>query len=255
MKSPLTPLLLALLLLAALPLLVACSPQKTTADAMTGPAKTTPAASPASGGGTATQAAVVAPAWEGPIPTAGVDYVELANGRPYASLNGQVEVAEVFSYICSHCANFEPLFVAWKSKLPADVKISLVPASLGGAWLTYAQAFYAAETLGILEQSHEAVFSALHRQHSLSPAATPEQIGSFYAQFGVDPKTFTSTMQGFAVGVSIERSRQFAVRSRIEGTPSLVIDGRYLVSVDQRGYGPMLRTAEYLVAQRRAALN
>jgi len=43
------------------------------------------------------------------------------------------------------------------------------------------------------------------------------------------------------------------VRSRIEGTPSLVIDGRYLVSVDQRGYGTMLRTAEYLIAQRRAA--
>jgi protein dithiol oxidoreductase (disulfide-forming) len=246
---------IALLLLAVLPLLAACDPQKAPADATTaGPASTTATASSASDSGTATQVAVVPPAWEGPVPTAGVDYVELPNGQPYAPINGQVEVAEVFGYICSHCANFEPLFVAWKSKLPADVKISLVPATLGGPWVTYAQAFYAAETLGVLEQSHEAVFSALHRQHSLSPTATPEQIGSFYAQFGVDPKTFTSTMQGFAVGASISRSRQFAVRSRIEGTPSLVIDGRYLVSVDQRGYGTMLRTAEYLVAQRRAAL-
>ncbi len=247
---------IVLLLLVVLPLLAACGPQKAPADATTaGPAdKTTASSAPASAGGTATPFAVVPPAWEGPIPTAGVDYVELANGQPYAPLNGQVEVAEVFGYICSHCANFEPLFVAWKNKLPADVKISLVPASLGGPWVTYAQAFYAAETLGVLKQSHEAVFSALHQQHSLSPTATPEQIGSFYAQFGVDPKTFTRTMQGFAVGASINRSRQFAVRARIEGTPSLVIDGRYLVSVDQRGYGPMLRTAEYLIAQRRAAL-
>jgi len=247
---------IVLLLLVVLPLLAACDPQKAPADATAASSadKTTASASSASASGTATPFAVVPPAWEGPIPTAGVDYVELANGQPYAPLNGQVEVAEVFGYICSHCANFEPLFVAWKNKLPADVKISLVPASLGGPWVTYAQAFYAAETLGVLEQSHEAVFSALHQQHSLSPTATPEQIGSFYAQFGVDPKTFTSTMQGFAVGASINRSRQFAVRSRIEGTPSLVIDGRYLVSVDQRGYGPMLRTAEYLIAQRRAAL-
>jgi thiol:disulfide interchange protein DsbA len=248
---------IALLLLVVLPLLAACGPQKAPADATTvEPAGKAPAtASSASASGTAaTQVAVVPPAWEGPIPTAGVDYVELPDGQPYAPLNGQVEVAEVFGYVCSHCANFEPLFVAWKSKLPADVKTSLVPAALGGPWVTYAQAFYAAETLGVLEQSHEAVFSALHRQHSLSPTATPEQIGSFYAQFGVDPKTFTSTMQGFAVGANINRSRQFAVRSRIEGTPSLVIDGRYLVSVDQRGYGTMLRTAEYLVAQRRAAL-
>lgn len=248
---------IVLLLMAALPLLAACDPQRAApTDATTAEpaAKTIQAVPPAPDVGTTTPVAVAPPAWEGPIPTAGVDYVELPDGQPYASLDGQVEVAEVFGYICPHCANFEPLFVTWKSGLPADVKISLVPAALGGPWVTYAQAFYAAETLGVLEQSHEAVFSALHRQHSLSPAATPEQIGSFYAQFGVDPKTFTNTMQGFAVSASINRSRQFAVRSRIEGTPSLVIDGRYLVSVDQRGYGAMFRTAEYLIAQRRAAL-
>lgn len=248
---------IVLLLLAVSPLLAACDPQKATpAGATTAEpaAKTTKAAPSAADTGTMTRVEVAPPAWEGPIPTAGVDYVELPNGQPYASLNGQVEVAEVFGYICSHCANFEPLFVAWKSELPTDVRISLVPAALGGHWVTYARAFYAAETLGVLEQSHEAVFSALHRQHSLSPTATPEQIGSFYAQFGVDPKLFTSTMQSFAVGASINRSRQFAVRSRIEGTPSLVIDGRYLVSADRRGYGPMLRTAEYLIAKRRAAL-
>lgn len=248
---------IVLLLLAVLPLLAACEPQKTTpTDATTAePApKTIQAAPPAPDAGTTPPVAVAPPTWEGPLPTAGVDYVELPNGQPYASLKEQVEVAEVFGYICSHCANFEPLFLAWKSELPADVKISLVPAALGGQWVTYAQAFYAAETLGVLEQSHEAVFSALHRQRSLSPTATPEQIGAFYAQFGVDPKAFTSTMQSFAVGASINRSRQFAVRSRIEGTPSLVIDGRYLVSADQRGYGTMLRTAEYLIAQRRAAL-
>lgn len=244
-------------LLAVLPLLAACEPQKATpADATTAEpaAMTIQAAPPAPDAGTPPPVAAAPPAWEGPIPTAGVDYVELPDGQPYASPNGQVEVAEVFGYICPHCANFEPLFVAWKSELPADVKISLAPIVLGGPWLTYAQAFYAAETLGVLEQSHEAVFDALHRQRSLSPTATPEQIGSFYAQFGVDPKTFTSTMQGFAVGASINRSRQFAVRSRIESTPSLVIDGRYLVSADERGYGPMFRTAEYLIAKRRAAL-
>jgi thiol:disulfide interchange protein DsbA len=248
---------IVLLLLVVLPLLAACDPQKTApadATAAEPAAKTVEAVPPAAGTETIAPEAAAPPAWEGPLPTAGVDYVELPDGQPYASLNGQVEVAEVFGYVCPHCANFEPLFVAWKSRLPADVKISRVPAALGGPWVTYAQAFYAAETLGVLEQSHEAVFGALHRQHSLSPTATPEQIGSFYAQFGVNPKLFTSTMQSFAVGSSINRSRQFAVRSRIEGTPSLVIDGKYLVSADQRGYGPMLRTAEYLIAKRRAAL-
>ena len=53
----------------------------------------------------------------------------------------------------------------------------------------------------------------------------------------------------------IHRAKQFAVRSKIEGTPSIVVNGKYLVSVDQRGPEHMFNTIEHLVARERASAN
>ena len=53
-------------------------------------------------------------------PVAGVDYVEIPNGKPFAPLNGKVEVVEVFGYTCIHCAHFQPQVAAWKRKQPVS---------------------------------------------------------------------------------------------------------------------------------------
>lgn len=101
---------LALLLL-VLPLM-ACTRQPAPADSTAGES-TAPAANP-----TATKA----PAADGAMPVAGVDYIEIPNGQPYAPLDGKVEVAEAFGYTCPHCAHFEPMLVTWKAQLPASAR-------------------------------------------------------------------------------------------------------------------------------------
>ena len=252
----------ALTLLVLIPLLAACNAQSDTSAAATAPVVAEPAAAPVEAtpeGSTPADASaatgtapVVAGAPTGPAPVAGTDYVELANGQPYAPLNGQVEVVEVFGYTCPHCAQFEPLITAWKRKQPADVRVTPVPAAFGGYWETYARAFFAAETLGVLEKSHEQMFNAIHVARQLGLDATPEQIGKFYEQYGVDAKTFANTMKSFGVETKLSRAKQFATRSQIEGTPSIVVNGKYLVNVDQRGYDPMFNTVEHLAAQARA---
>ena len=252
----------ALTLLVLIPLLAACNAQSDTSAAATAPVVAEPAAAPVEAtpeGSTPADASaatgtapVVAGAPTGPAPVAGTDYVELANGQPYAPLNGQVEVVEVFGYTCPHCAQFEPLITAWKRKQPADVRVTPVPAAFGGYWETYARAFFAAETLGVLEKSHEQMFNAIHVARQLGLDATPEQIGKFYEQYGVDAKTFANTMKSFGVETKLNRAKQFAARSQIEGTPSIVVNGKYLVNVDQRGYEHMFNTVEHLAAQARA---
>ena len=252
----------ALTLLVLIPLLAACNAQSDTSAAATAPVVAEPAAAPVEAtpeGSTPADASaatgtapVVAGAPTGPAPVAGTDYVELANGQPYAPLNGQVEVVEVFGYTCPHCAQFEPLITAWKRKQPADVRVTPVPAAFGGYWETYARAFFAAETLGVLEKSHEQMFNAIHVARQLGLDATPEQIGKFYEQYGVDAKTFANTMRSFGVETKLNRAKQFATRSQIEGTPSIGVNGKYLVNVDQRGYEHMLNTVEHLAAQARA---
>lgn len=251
----------ALTLLVLIPLLAACNAQS---DA---PAATAPVAEPAAAPADAAApegsvpadataatdtAPVAAGAPSGPAPVAGTDYVEIPNGQPYAPLNGKVEVVEVFGYTCPHCAQFEPLINAWKRKQPADVNVIPVPAAFGGYWETYARAFFAAETLGVLEKSHEQMFNAIHVARQLGLDATPEQIGKFYEQYGVDAKTFANTMKSFGVETKLSRAKQFATRSQIEGTPSIVVNGKYLVNVDQRGYEHMFNTVEHLAAQARA---
>ena len=252
----------ALTLLVLIPLLAACNAQSDTSAAATAPVVAEPAAAPVEAtpeGSTPADASaatgtapVVAGAPTGPAPVAGTDYVELANGQPYAPLNGQVEVVEVFGYTCPHCAHFEPLINAWKGKQPADVRVTPVPAAFGGYWETYARAFFAAETLGVLEKSHEQMFNAIHVARQLGLDATPEQIGKFYEQYGVDATTFANTMKSFGVETKLNRAKQFATRSQIEGTPSIVVNGKYLVNVDQRGYEHMFNTVEHLAAQARA---
>ena len=163
----------------------------------------------------------------------------------------------MFGYTCPHCAQFEPELQAWKKRQAADVALVQVPAAFGGYWNPYARAFYAAEALGVLEQSHEAMFNALHLQRSLPVNAnlTAADIAPFYAQYGVDAKRFADAYNSFGVDAKINRARQFATRTRIEGTPSVVVNGKYTVSVDQGGFGKMLNTVDWLVAQERGSAN
>ena len=41
---------------------------------------------------------------------------------------GKIEVAEIFGYWCPHCAHFAPMLEKWKSTMPANARLVLVPA-------------------------------------------------------------------------------------------------------------------------------
>ncbi|MGH8086502.1 MAG: thiol:disulfide interchange protein DsbA/DsbL [Lysobacter sp.] len=251
------------LTLAAALALAACSPEAptpTTAATPSAPASTTAAPAAATPTATAPTAAetpartpgpIVPPS--GPAPVAGTDYAVIAGGSPFKPGSDKIEVVEVFGYTCPHCATFEPLVSAWAAKLPADVDFVPLGAPFGGFWEPYAKAFYAAQAMGVLEQSHDAMFKAIHIDRSLpvQPLPTDEQIGQFYAQFGVDPKQFASTMSSFAVNARMNQARQFLQRSGANSTPVLIIDGKYRVTGS--GHEDNLRIAEHLIAMQRAA--
>lgn len=271
----------ALALVALLPILVACkakdgsenttaptAPATTEAPAAE-PATTTPESSAASGEtAAAEQAAAEAgaqtPAEAGPAPAAtapvgpapveGTDYVVLKAGAPFAPATGKIEVAEIFGFVCPACAAFQPLIGPWKAGLPSDVNFVYVPAMFGGTWDNYAKAFYAAQTLGVEDKTHEALYAAIHVNQELKGERgrdTPEDIANFYAKHGVDAKQFLATMNGFAVSAQANKAKQFAQRSEITGTPSVIVNGKYLVK--GKSFPDMLRIADHLIARERAA--
>jgi len=265
---------LAVLSLLFLPLL-ACSQQEPAADAAAqAPAATqAPAAAPAGDApapGPAAPADAAAGAEAGtdapappppPVdPNAGAslvegrDYVRIGNGQPFEPLDGKIEVVEVFGYVCPACANFQPLVRAWKAKLPSDVRFTYVPALFGGTWDDYARAFYTAESMGLVDRTHDPMYQAIHLDRTLKGERgrdSVEDIAAFYGKFGVDPKQFASTMSSFAINAKAARAKQFAMRSQISGTPSLVVNGKYLVK--GTSYQNMLEIADELIAVERAA--
>ena len=194
-------------------------------------------------------------AWAAPPAPAplveGEDYVVIENGAPYAPLNGKVEVVEVFGYTCVHCAHFEPTLAAWKKTLPKDVRLTPVPAAFGGYWVPYARAFFAARQLGVQERTHQAVFDALHKTGALPiQNASADEIATFYASQGVDRVKFSTALRGEQVDQQLARAREWAAAAGVEGTPSIIVNGKYRV-IGGRTYGGLLKIVDRLIAPRR----
>ncbi len=186
-------------------------------------------------------------------PQAGVDYVEIPDGKPFAPLAGKVEVVEVFGYTCVHCAHLEPTLAQWKRRQPAHVRFTAVPAAFGGYWLPYARAYYAAESLGVLERTHAQVFKALHEQQLLPiQNASADEIADYYASLGVDRQRFIDALRNPALEARLQRSREFMAAAGVEGTPTLIVNGRYRV-IGGRNFDEALRIVDHLVARERAA--
>jgi len=181
----------------------------------------------------------------------GRDYALIANPGPFAPLAGRIEVVEVFGYTCPHCAHFEPQLAAWAKKLPADVRFTPVPAVFGGYWDAWARAYYAAEQVGVAQRSHAAVFRALHETGELPMQnPSPEQLSAFYKGQGADPARYSAALKSKAVDEKLRHARAFAVASGASGTPTIVVNGAYLVK--GRSFEDQLRITDALIQQIRS---
>jgi thiol:disulfide interchange protein DsbA len=184
-------------------------------------------------------------------PIAGEDYVLIDDGQPYQPLAGKkIEVVEVFGYWCHHCAEFQPKVEAWKQALPADVRFTYVPAVFSDDD-PFARAYFAAADAGALGRTHDELFRAVHDDRILATNATLDEIAWFYGEHGLVPAKMKVAMTSPATTARLQRARDFALRSGVEGTPSLVINGRYRVR--GRTHDDTLRIASQLIAQLRAA--
>jgi protein dithiol oxidoreductase (disulfide-forming) len=189
---------------------------------------------------------------QSPSPVEGKDYVVIPGGQPWAPLKGKIEVVELFSYTCHHCADFQPKLEAWKRTLPRDVRVSYVPAAYDPRD-NYARAYFAAEQLGVLGKTHADLFEAIHVAQSVPMSnASVDELASFYRAHGVDAAKFKAAVDGPAVAAHMQRARDFAIASGLEGTPTLVVDGKY--RVQSHTHEEALRVAGQLIAMERAAI-
>ena len=185
---------------------------------------------------------------------AGRDYHEITPAQPTAS-SGKIEVIEVFGYPCIHCAHAAPVISDWSKGLGPDVQLSFMPAVFGGVWEAFGRAYYTAETMGIAAKTHEPLFVAIHTEKQ--QFRNLEDIAGWYADHGgVSKEAFLSGLQSFPVNAKIAQSVEQARAYGVEGTPSMIVNGKYRVMSPgdaQGGFKKMLEIVDFLVNKERAA--
>ena len=183
-------------------------------------------------------------------PKEGVEYRELSTAVP-TDYPGKIEVIEFFWYGCPHCYKFEPVIEPWLKKLPKDVQFRRVPAMFNEEWARGGRAFFALEAIGEGERLHKPLFDAVHtgsRLRVADEAALTEWLG----KQGVDTKKFAAAYRSFSVEGKLKRAAQLTQAYKIEGVPSMAVNGKYLVVTDNlNSFEQLLSVADYLIEKSR----
>jgi thiol:disulfide interchange protein DsbA len=162
----------------------------------------------------------------------GTDYKLIDPAQPTSSGN-KVEVLEFFFYGCSHCFHLHPELTAWEKKMPKDVDLVFVPTIFNPGWEPMAYTYYALEVLGKNHELHNALYDAWNVNNI--DLSDESKIAAFVAKHGVDSKKFSEAYHSFGVQSKIMRSKQLTQTYIIRGTPTLIVDGKYLISGLQPG--------------------
>lgn len=179
-------------------------------------------------------------------PVPGKDFSVLDPAQP-VEVEGKVEVLEFFWYGCIHCYNFEPMVHEWLKKKPADVDFRRVPAIFNDRWAHDARIFYTFEAMGVLEKLHAPLFDSIHR--SRLNTTSSQAFSEWLQKHGVDLAKFDEAFKSFGVQSKMRRALQQTTAYRIDGTPSLAVNGTYTITVDQaKSLRGMFPVADHLVA-------
>jgi thiol:disulfide interchange protein DsbA len=184
---------------------------------------------------------------------AGSQYQVLEPAQPtVGERNGKVEVAEVFMFGCPHCAAFEPLLQNWLKSAPSYVSFVRVPAVWNPTAEIHARAYYTAEALGKTAEIDGPFFNEIHVKHNMLDSV--DKLATFFAQFGVDDKTFRTKFSSFEIDAKVSRATDLVKRYKVPGTPAIVIDGKYLTNGAMAGtYEMWFEIIDDLAAQEHAA--
>ena len=199
----------------------------------------------------------------------GKHYIALPTTVGYETPAGKIEVLEVFSYGCIACNSALPAMNKLKASLPSDTVMNYLHASFipQEAWPMFQQAWLTAKALGIGESTHDMMFTAIWETSEIplldrstkrvrQPLPTIEDAARFYSRHAkVTEARFLETAKSFAIATQMKRSDELVKGWRIPSTPSLVINGRYLINNQEVGsWDGITEIVLFLVSQERQRL-
>ncbi|MNC89174.1 Thiol:disulfide interchange protein DsbA precursor [compost metagenome] len=85
----------------------------------------------------------------------------------------------------------------------------------------------------MLSKLHRPLFESIHKDRLRTD--NPAALGEWLGRNGLDAKKFDAAMKSFGVQSKVKRAGQLTAGARIDGTPALMVQGRYTISAEQGG--------------------
>jgi thiol:disulfide interchange protein DsbA len=197
----------------------------------------------------------------------GKDYYRIEPAQPKWTSTDKIEVVEAFSYGCPACNAYHATMNQLAKELPSNAVATFLPASFMPQenWVTLQRAYLTAQALGVADKANDAIYDAVWTTRELSAMnpngtglkprdalPTIADVAKVYAKFGADPKEFVAVSQSFAINTKMKRADELMKAYGVEGTPTLIIDGKYRIDPLKLGMPQSIELTKWLVAKEAA---
>jgi thiol:disulfide interchange protein DsbA len=153
-----------------------------------------------------------------------VDYREIPQ-QPIET-GDKIEVIDFFFYGCQYCNELLPRLERWRRNKPADVVFRHYPVVRHDSWVPLAKTYFTLEAMGEEDRLHTAVFHSYHVEDLYM--SQEKVISEWAAKHGLDRDKFMAIYRSDEIRQKVDRARKLTIDYDIQGTPSLVVDGKYL---------------------------
>lgn len=177
---------------------------------------------------------VVTTAFASPTdPKPGVEYTVLATPQPSQTAGKKVEITEFFMYHCPYCHALEPVLEQWVKKQGDNVILKRIHIPYQGANDPETHLFLTLQAMGKGEAYQAKVLDAVgdivmrKRSETLTEQ---ELLVVAYKLPGIDKAKFMDTWNSFGVKTMLNRQPGIVDKYKVNSTPTLVIDGKYVTS-------------------------
>lgn len=176
---------------------------------------------------------------------AGNHYIELRNPIDMSD-STTTEVVAFFWYPCWPCSEFEEYLTSWESELSDDVTLTRIPAIWSSTMRFHARAYFTAQVLGVLDQSHRQFYIEFEKD---SPkVANEEELQQFFSTIGISAAEFLRAYHSETILELLDYAEEENRVYQIQSTPSIFVAGKYGISPQGAGgFQEMLEVTDFLI--------
>jgi thiol:disulfide interchange protein DsbA len=170
-------------------------------------------------------------------PKPGVEYTTLSSPQQSQTAGKKVEVIEFFMYHCPHCHALEPILEQWVKKEGDNIIFKRIHMPYQGPNDPEAHLFLTLQAMGKNEAYQARIMDAVGDivRRKRSETLTEQEVLDLASKLpGIDKAKFTDTWNSFGVKTMLNREPGIVFNNyKIESVPTIVVDGKYVVSPGQ----------------------